>query len=113
MVLVTGASLLHNVLFYYLYYTRVKPTPGNEKGEFENNPLTGITAIGVAIADAPTGPFVGRSKEPVLKVSVEPGKFDSFRVDDVVLLYRNGMYWLYYEEGSRMHGKGGATKVFN
>ena len=92
---------------YYLYYTGVKPTPGNEKGEFENNSLNDITAIGVAIADSPGGPFVRHSEEPILKVSVEPGKFDSFRVDDAVLLYRNGLYWLYYKGRSRVHKANG------
>jgi hypothetical protein len=94
---------------YYLYYTGVKPTPGNEKGEFENNSITDITAIGVAVADSPDGPFVRVSNEPVLKVSPEPEKFDSYRIDDAALLYRNGLYWLYYKGRSRIHGKGGPT----
>ena len=85
----------------------MKPTPGNEKGEFENNSLNDITAIGVAIADSPGGPFVRHSEEPILKVSEEPGKFDSFRVDDAVLLYRNGLYWLYYKGRSRVHKANG------
>lgn len=105
------ATFTPNILFangkYYLYYTGVKPTPGNEKGEFENNSTTDITAIGVAISDAPGGPFVRVSEEPILKVSVEPERFDSYRVDDAALLYRNGLYWLYYKGRSRMHGQGG------
>jgi len=35
----------------------VKPTPGNAKGEFENNSTTDITAIGVAMSGSPDGPF--------------------------------------------------------
>jgi hypothetical protein len=88
---------------YYLFYTGVKPTPGNEKGEFENNATTDITAIGVAISDSPGGPFNRIDEEPILKVSVEPEKFDSYRVDDASLLYRNGLYWLYYKGRSRLN----------
>ena len=86
-----------------MYYTGVKPTPGNVKGEFENNSTTDITAIGVAVSDSPDGPFTRVSEEPILKVSVEPEKFDSYRVDDASLLYRNGLYWLYYKGRSRVN----------
>jgi beta-xylosidase len=100
-----------NILYangkYYLFYTGVKPTPGNPDGEFENNNITDITAIGVAVSDSPTGPFKRVSKEPILKVSVEPEKFDSYRVDDASLLYRNGLYWLYYKGRSLAGGHGG------
>jgi hypothetical protein len=92
---------------YYIYYTGVKPTPGNDSGEFENNNITDITAIGVATSDSPTGPFKRISREPILKVSVEPEKFDSYRVDDASLLYRNGLYWLYYKGRSLASGHGG------
>lgn len=92
---------------YYLYYTGVRPTPGNANGEFENNSTNDITAIGVAVSDAPTGPFTRLSDAPILKVSPEPEKFDSFRVDDAVLLYRNGLYWMYYKGRSRVNGSGG------
>lgn len=92
---------------YYLYYTGVKPTPGNAKGEFENNNISDITAIGVAVSDLPTGPFKRINQEPILKVSVEPEKFDSYRVDDASLLYRNGLYWMYYKGRSLLGGQGG------
>ncbi|MCF7567773.1 family 43 glycosylhydrolase [Sabulilitoribacter arenilitoris] len=105
------ATFTPNIIFannkYYMYYTGVKPTPGNENGEFENNSTTDITAIGLAISDLPNGPFVRSSIEPILRVSVEPEKFDSYRIDDAVLLYRNGLYWLYYKGRSRGHGIGG------
>ncbi|MEX0882335.1 MAG: family 43 glycosylhydrolase, partial [Cyclobacteriaceae bacterium] len=94
---------------YYLYFTGVKPTPGNADGEFENNNITDITAIGVAVSDSPTGPFKRISEEPILKVSVEPEKFDSYRVDDASLLYRNGLYWMYYKGRSLARGYGGPT----
>ncbi len=92
---------------YYLFYTGVKPTPGNAGGEFENNNITDITAIGVAVSDSPTGPFKRVCEEPILKVSVEAEKFDSYRVDDASLLYRNGLYWMYYKGRSLASGHGG------
>jgi hypothetical protein len=105
------ATFTPNILYandkYYLYYTGVKPTPANEKGEFENNSTTDITGIGLAISDSPEGPFTRISDEPILKVSPEPDKFDSYRVDDAVLMYRNGIYWLYYKGRGRSHGHGG------
>ncbi|XOV93524.1 MAG: family 43 glycosylhydrolase [Bacteroidota bacterium] len=105
------ATFTPNILYangkYYLYYTGVKPTPGNEKDEFENNSTTDITAIGVAVSESPDGPFIRVSDEPILKVSVEPEKFDSYRVDDAVLMYRNGLYWLYHKGRGRAHGSGG------
>jgi len=105
------ATFTPNILYanekYYLYYTGVKPTPENEQGEFENNSTTDITAIGVAVSDSPTGPFNRLGDNPLLKVSIEPEKFDSYRVDDAVLMYRNGLYWLYYKGRGRSHGKGG------
>lgn len=96
---------------YYLFYTGVKPTPDRTNGVFENNSTTDITAIGVAVADSPDGPFRRISSEPVLKVSVEPEKFDSYRVDDAALLKRNGKYWLYYKGRSRVHGVHGPGKT--
>lgn len=105
------ATFTPNILFakgkYWLYYTGVKPTPINENGEFENNSTTDITALGLAVADSPDGPFVRISEEPILKVSPEPEKFDSYRIDDASMLYRNGLYWLYYKGRSRIDGKGG------
>lgn len=90
---------------YYLYYTGVKPTPGNKEGIFESNSTTDITAIGLAVSDSPSGPFERLGKEPVLKISVEIEKFDSYRIDDASLLYRNGLYWLYYKGRSRCKGR--------
>lgn len=105
------ATFTPNILYaegkYWLYYTGVKPTPGNENGEFENNSTTDITALGLAVADSPGGPFTRVGDEPILKVSPEPEKFDSYRIDDAALLYRNGLYWLYYKGRSRIHGEGG------
>jgi len=105
------ATFTPNILYaegkYWLYYTGVKPTPGNEEGAFENNSSTDITALGLAVSESPDGPFIRLSDEPILKVSPEPEKFDSYRIDDASLLYRNGLYWLYYKGRSRIHGQGG------
>ncbi len=92
---------------YYLFYTAVKPTPGNPEQEFENNSETDITAIGVAVADSPDGPFLRISDQPVLEVSQDSVAFDSYRVDDASLLVKNNKYWMYYKGRSRVHGEGG------
>ncbi len=94
---------------YYLFYTGVKPTPDRIDGVFENNSTTDITAIGLAVASTPSGPFTRISKKPILEVSVEHEKFDSYRIDDASLLFRDGKYWLYYKGRSRSHGKGGPS----
>ena len=92
---------------YYLFYTGVKPTPSRNDVVFENNSTTDITAIGLAVANSPTGPFARINKKPILEVSQENEKFDSYRIDDASLLYRDGKYWLYYKGRSRKHGQGG------
>lgn len=76
---------------YYLFYTGV-PKPFNNKG----NKVT-KSAIGIAVSDAPDGPWEKLSANPVLTCSDDPSRFDSMRVDDACLLVRNGKYWLYYK----------------
>ena len=92
---------------YYLYYTGVKPTPGNPEKEFENNARTDFTAIGLAVADSPDGPFVRTNNNPVLTVSKDSVAFDSYRIDDASLLVRDGKIWLYYKGRSIIHGRKG------
>jgi len=92
---------------YYLYYTGVKPTPGRTDGKFENNSTNDFTAIGVAVSESPDGPFKRILNEPIVAVSKEADKFDSYRVDDAALLFRENKYWLYYKGRSMMHGKTG------
>ncbi|MDX2430793.1 MAG: family 43 glycosylhydrolase, partial [Bacteroides sp.] len=92
---------------YYLYYTGVKPTPGNPNKEFEANSTTDITAIGLAVADSPDGPFIRIQDNPVLAISEDSAAFDSFRIDDASLLVREERIWLYYKGRSRIHGKKG------
>ena len=92
---------------YYLFYTGVKPTPGNPDGKFENNSENDITAIGLAVSDSPQGPFFRVSPEPVLKTSDNSENFDSYRVDDACIVYRDNNYYLYYKGRSRKFGKEG------
>jgi len=74
---------------YYLFYTAV-PKPFKQ----ENPPTP--TAIGVAIADSPNGPWTKYDGNPVLNTG-EPGEWDSCRVDDSCLIVRDGKYCLYYK----------------
>ncbi|SOE23754.1 Glycosyl hydrolases family 43 [Spirosomataceae bacterium TFI 002] len=92
---------------YYLFYTGVKPTPGNPEGKFENNSDNDITAIGLAEAESPDGPFVRTSSHPVLEVSDIADDFDSYRVDDACLVFKYGMYFIYYKGRSKKYGKSG------
>jgi len=100
-----------NILYsngkYYLYYTGVKPTPGRTDGVFENNSTNDITAIGVAVAGSPGGPYKRIGNEPIISVSKVADDFDSYRVDDAVLNVRDGKYWLYFKGRSMAHGQGG------
>jgi len=100
-----------NILFYegkyYLYYTGVKPTPGNEEHIFENNSETDFTAIGMAVADSPDGPFSRITNEPILTFSNDSADFDSYRVDDAALNIKDGKFWLYYKGRSIIYGEKG------
>ncbi len=82
---------------YYLYYTAVQPTPENTNGDFENNSTIDYTAIGVAKSDNPEGPFIRCSAKPIVSVSQDHNQFDSYRVDDAVLLKKDKKYWLYFK----------------
>lgn len=92
---------------YYLFYTGVKPTTGNPDGKFENNSETDITAIGLTVSDSPNGPFVRLSPKPVLEVSDIPDNFDSYRIDDACIIYKDKKYFMYYKGRSRKYGKEG------
>lgn len=110
------ATFTPNILYadgkYYLFYTGVKPTPGRTDGVFENNSTNDFTAIGVAESNSPDGPF-GRlhGGEPTLRISPGQYDFDSYRIDDAVLLFRGGKYWLYYKGRSLQHGPEGPGKT--
>lgn len=84
---------------YYLFYTSVEK-PFSEQAK---------TAIGLATAESPDGPWTRFAGNPVLTTG-EPGKWDSHRVDDSCLLIREGKYWLYYK-GRQMGLSPGETKM--
>lgn len=94
---------------FYLYYTAVQPTPTNKKGEFENNSVNDYTAIGVAKANNPLGPFKRSRKNPILTVSKNNDLFDSYRVDDAVLMKENGKFRLYFKGRKYADGESGPT----
>ncbi len=100
-----------NILFagnkYYLFYTGVKPTPGNPEGNFENNSVNDYTAIGIAVASTPDGPFTRLSENPALTAGKDPEAFDSYRVDDAALLVKDNQYFLYYKGRSAAHKEKG------
>jgi len=96
---------------YYMYYTAVKPTPGRDDLVFEGNSTTDITAIGLAVADSPDGPFVRVANNPVLEISRDSADFDSYRIDDAALLVKDGKIWLYYKGRSIIHGKEGPKRT--
>ena len=107
-------NILKAVGKYYLFYTGVRPTPGRPEGGFANNSTADRTAIGLAAADTPDGPFHRLSSSPVLSTSTPsatpgtvPSKFDSYRVDDAALLLRGGKVWLYYKGRNFDDGKQG------
>jgi hypothetical protein len=92
---------------YYLYYTAVQPTPGNANGEFEGNSTNDFTAIGLAVAESPDGPFTKVENNPVLTISKDSADFDSYRIDDAALLVKDSKIWLYYKGRSIIYGKTG------
>ncbi|AWW33304.1 xylosidase [Echinicola strongylocentroti] len=83
---------------YYLFYTAMS-TVHSENGLSQPN-----TAIGIAVANSPDGPWTKMASNPVLLPSEDRSHFDSHRVDDSCLIIRDGKYWLYYK--GRQWGKG-------
>jgi len=94
---------------YYLFYTGVKPSSGNTDGEFENNSKSDYTAIGIAVAESPDGPFFRIGPKPVIEVSNDTTSFDSYRVDDAALLRRNAECWLFFKGRSLAYGQEGPS----
>jgi beta-xylosidase len=91
---------------YFLFYTAV-PEPFTNDG---GGPGGTRTAIGVAVADRPEGPWRRHDANPVLRPGDDPGDFDSHRTDDACLLMRDGAYWLYYK-GRQERRTPGQTKM--
>ncbi|MBL9207275.1 MAG: family 43 glycosylhydrolase [Opitutaceae bacterium] len=97
-------SILVGERKYWLFFTAV-PKPFTNEG----NRVT-KSAIGVAVADSPDGPWTKLPQNPVLRTSEDPTHFDSMRVDDACLLVRDGSYWLYYK-GRQWDNTPGNTKM--
>lgn len=96
---------------YYLYYTAVQPTPGNANKEFENNSVNDFTAIGLAVAGSPEGPFERVANNPILEVSADTTAFDSYRIDDASLLVKDEKIWMYYKGRCYIDGKKGPGRT--
>jgi hypothetical protein len=79
---------------YYLSYTAVpEPFYNGAPGQ----PGITSTAIGLAVADSPDGPWQRVGNDPILKPSSDPEQFDSLRVDDTCFVVREGRIWMYYK----------------
>ncbi len=87
---------------YYLVYTAVPEPFTNDKG----GPNCTPTALGIAEAASPKGPWSKFEKNPVLEPSDNPDEFDSLRVDDACFVVREGKYCMYYKGRQRDHGPG-------
>lgn len=96
---------------YYLYYTAVQPTPENVENAFENNSINDFTAIGLAVADRPDGPFERIANNPILEVSADTTAFDSYRIDDASLLVEDEKIWMYYKGRCYLDGKEGPRRT--
>lgn len=91
---------------YFLYYTAVSEPFVNEERGIQATP----TAIGVAEADTPEGPWIRYSGNPILLPDTDSDRFDSLRVDDTCFLVRHGQYWMYYK-GRRKGGSPAETQM--
>jgi len=89
---------------YWLFYTAV-PKPFSNAG----NKVT-KTAIGIAVAETPDGPWRKLDTNPALRAGDDPNLFDSMRVDDACLIVREGKYWLYFK-GRQWDNTPGNTKM--
>ncbi|GIW90631.1 MAG: hypothetical protein KatS3mg109_1063 [Pirellulaceae bacterium] len=81
---------------YYLFYTGVAH-PFDESSP---------TAIGVAVATSPDGPWRKLPDNPILRPGGQPEEFDSMRVDDACAVVRDGRFWLYYKGRQRGRSPG-------
>jgi len=79
---------------YYLSYTAVpEPFYNGAPGQPGITP----TAIGLAVAKSPDGPWQRVGTEPILTPSADPQQFDSLRIDDTCFVLREGRIWMYYK----------------
>lgn len=89
---------------YWLFYTAV-PKPF-----FNEGPNITKTAVGVAVAEKPEGPWRRIAANPILRATDDPRQFDSMRVDDACLIVRDGKYLLYYK-GRQWDNTPGNTRM--
>lgn len=75
---------------YWLFYTGVSYYPKGRKEGPDSK-------IGIAVSDAPDGPWEKLATNPALKNSPDPKQFDSHLIDDACLIIRDGKYWFYYK----------------
>jgi len=81
---------------YYLFYTAVPKPFDNDAG----GPHGTCTAIGVAAAETPEGPWCRFEGNPVLRPGVGAA-VDGYRVDDACLVVRDNGFWMYYKGRQR------------
>lgn len=86
----------------FMFYTAVPEPFTNDNGGPRGTP----TAIGLAQADSPDGPWRRTGSEPVLRPSLDPDAFDSHRIDDACVIAREGGYWMYYKGRQQDHSPG-------
>jgi len=91
---------------YYLFYTALPEPFTNDNG----GPKGTKTAIGIAVADSPDGPWTKFDGNPILRPNTDPAEFDSMRVDDTCFVVREGRYWMYYK-GRQMNHHYRTTKM--
>ncbi|MFW5803534.1 MAG: family 43 glycosylhydrolase [Verrucomicrobiota bacterium] len=70
---------------YYLFFTAM----GGEDDMCRH--------LGLAVADAPEGPFRLMDGPPLLSPTRRSGDFDGWLLDDSCVIRRNNQYWLYYK----------------
>ncbi len=91
---------------FYLFYTAVPEPFTNDNG----GPCGTPTAVGVASAGSPHGPWKRCDASPVLTITEDPAQFDSMRVDDTCFIKRDSQYWMYYK-GRQMNHSPAETKM--
>lgn len=64
--------------------------------------LPRASAIGLAVADSPDGPWQRVGTDPILKPSADPEQFDSLRIDHTCFVVREGRIWMYYKDNKKI-----------
>lgn len=93
---------------YYLSYTAV-PEPFYNGAHLGHKTVT-KTAIGLAVADSPDGPWNKVPENPIFKPTEDPELFDSLRVDDTCFVIKDNKIFMYYK-GRQIDHTPGETKM--